>query len=88
MWGRHGKLLCLCEELESITVLDRLHEYATDSNRNNDAYVTRQARRAEILAEITNLEAKRPWFEAHARVFSVALLLCTTAYATFHFLLK
>jgi hypothetical protein len=88
MWEQHGKLLSLYEELRSIAVLDRLHEYATDSNRNNHAYVTRQARRAEILAEITNLKAKQTWFKAHARVLSVGLLLCATAYATFHFLLR
>ena len=88
MLWRQRKLVALYDELGSIALLDRLREYATDSEIDNDAYDIRQQRRAEILSEITKLKAKQPWFEAHAKGLSVALLLCATAYATFYFLVR
>lgn len=88
MW-REGKVVRLHEELELLDVFDRVHDYgADDPNRGDDeAHVSRQKRRSEILTEIANLEGKKPWFEG-LRASSVALLLCATLYATFHYLFK
>jgi hypothetical protein len=88
MW-REGKLVRLQEELEILDVFDRLRNYgADDFNRgDNDAYLSRQHRRSEILAEIAKLGVRKPWFEG-LRAGSVALLLCATLYATFHYLLR
>jgi len=88
MW-RERKRVRLHEELEILDVFDRLHDYqADDVNRgDNDAYVSRQKRRSEILAEIARLGGRKPRFEG-LRVGIVALLLCATVYATFHYLLR
>lgn len=61
MWGREGKLLRLYEELTTLDVFDRVHDYgADDPNRSdNGAYVSRQKRRSQILAEIAKLGVKK-----------------------------
>jgi hypothetical protein len=89
MWGREEKLVRLNEELEILDIFDRVHDYDPDGpNRGeNDAYVFRQKRRCEILAAIEMLGVRKPQFEV-LRAGSVALVLCATLYATFHYLLK
>lgn len=89
MLGRVGKLSRLQEELQILDLLDRLHDYsAGDPNRrDHHAYAFRQRRRSEIVAEIETRSARRPWFQG-LRLGSVALLVCATLYATFHYLLK
>jgi hypothetical protein len=88
MW-REGKLARLHEELEILDVFDRIHDYGADdpSRGDNDAYVAHQKRRSAILAEIAKLGGRKPWFKG-LRAGSVALLLCATLYATFHYLLR
>ena len=88
MW-REGKLARLHEELEMLNVFDRVHDYGADHpNRGeNDAYLSRQQRRSEILAGIAKLGVQKPRFEG-LRVGSVALVLCGTLYATLHYLFK
>ena len=78
MW-REGKLTRLHEELEILDVFDRVHDHGADvpNRSDNDAYLSRQKRRSEILAEIAKLRVRKPWFESF-RVGSVALLLCAT----------
>jgi hypothetical protein len=85
---REEKLVRLYQELDTLEVFDRVHDYrADDPNRADNAYVSRQKRRSEILAEIAKLRVRKPWFEG-LRGDKVALLLCATLYATFHYLLK
>jgi hypothetical protein len=88
MW-REGKLALLHEELELLDVFDRVHDYAADDPNpaDNDAYVCRQQRRSEISAEIAKLGGRKSSFKG-LRAGSVALLLCATLYATFHYLLE
>jgi hypothetical protein len=88
MW-REGKLARLHKELEILDVFDRIHDYGADdpSRGDNDAYVSHQKRRSEILAEIAKLGGRKPWFKGF-RAGSVGLLLCATLYATFHYLLR
>jgi len=59
MW-REGKLVRLHEELQMLDVFDRVHDCGTDQpNRpDNEAYLSRQERRSEILAEIAKLTAR------------------------------
>ena len=88
MW-REGKLARLHEELEMLDVFDRVHDCGAEHpNRpDNEAYVSRQKRRAEILAETAELDVKKAWFEGF-RAGSVTLVLSATLYATFHYLFK
>ena len=88
MW-HEGKLARLHEELELLDVFDRVHDYRADdpSRSDNEAYVSLQQRRSEISAEIARLRQRRSSFKG-LRAGSVALLLCATLYATFHYLLE
>jgi hypothetical protein len=65
MWGREEKLVRLYEELDTLYVFDRIHDYGADvRNRGDDnAYASRQERRSEILTEIAKLRVRNPWFE-------------------------
>ncbi|HYL16858.1 MAG TPA: hypothetical protein VEV41_27750 [Terriglobales bacterium] len=84
---RGRKLARLHKELETIDVLNRLHEYDPDRG-DEDVYVARQTRRSEVLAAIAKLEGKAPLFKRGGQVGGLALLLCATAYTTFHYLLR
>jgi len=77
MWGRHERLIHLYEGLAVMAVFDRLENYPTEPDRvDKDARRSRQRRRAEILAEIAMLEAKKPWFKAsYAQTITLLLLL-------------
>lgn len=88
MW-REGKLARLHEELELLNLFDRVHDYgAEDPNRpDNQAYLCRQERRTEILAEIAKLGVRKAWFQGLPGV-SIAFVLCATVYVTFHYLFK
>jgi hypothetical protein len=58
MW-RRKKLLRLNKELTSMAALDRLYDSRTDHTAGDHrAYIARQIRRWEILAEIASLGAK------------------------------
>jgi hypothetical protein len=88
MFGRQKALAHLHEELETIALFDRVHEYVTDpSPADNRAYASRQIRRSQILVEISKLSAPKPVF-SEARIGSAVLLLCGVGYASLHYLLK
>jgi len=87
MW-RQQTLARLHEELTTIALFDRVHDYATDSDpADNRAYAFRQIRRSQIMAEIRKLSPSKP-DRKPARISSAALLLCVVGYATLHYLLK
>lgn len=88
MW-REEKLARLQEELKMLDVFDRVHDCETDhrNHPDNGACVSRQKRRAEILAEVAKLEVRKPWFEGLG-AGTVALIICAILYATFHYLFK
>jgi hypothetical protein len=60
MWRRQRALAALDDELRTIQVFDRIHDYAPNGDPiDNEAYAVRQIRRAQIAAEIQKLnEAK------------------------------
>ena len=53
---RHRTLENLHEELNTIAVFDRIHEYCAEpDSAEKSAYAARQARREQIIAEISQL---------------------------------
>jgi hypothetical protein len=89
MWRRQQTLARLHEELTTIALFDRVHDFSPDPDpADNRAYAFRQIRRSQIMAEIRELSPSKPEYRNHARVGSVVLLLCAVGYATLHYLLK
>jgi hypothetical protein len=67
MWGRRKQLLHLYEELDIISVFDRLLDPGKNPDHTeNDSFKNRQARRSEILAEIAQIKSKS-WFTARGK---------------------
>ena len=57
-WRRQKTLARLHEELSTIALFDRVHDFATGPDPDdNHAHVSRQTRRSEIMAEIIKLSA-------------------------------
>jgi len=89
MLRRRRTLALLQEELRTLALFDRVHEYATNPNpADNRAHASRQIRRSQIMAEIRKLNPPKREFRNHARIGSAVLLLCAVGYATVHYLLK
>jgi len=89
MLRRQKTLARLHEELTTLALFDRVHDYATDPDpADNRAYAFRQVRRSQIMAEIRELNPSKPEYKNHARIGTAALLLCAVGYATVHYLLK
>jgi hypothetical protein len=89
MFRRQKTLSRLHEELETLALFDRVHEYVTDpSPADNRAYASRQIRRSQILAEISKVSAPKPVYSNEARIGTAVLLLCGVGYASIHYLLK
>ncbi|HKN34040.1 MAG TPA: hypothetical protein VJX16_12450 [Terriglobales bacterium] len=67
----------LQEELAAISLLDRLHDYNTEFDRefhrdDNGVHAARQKRRFEILAEISRLEGEKPGLESLLRESAIS----------------
>lgn len=62
---RHERIAVLQEELRILDVLDRLQDCSDDHPdlRADGAYLARQTKRAEILAELAKLRPGTSWFE-------------------------
>ena len=89
MLRRQKTLERLHEELGTIALFDRVHDYATDPDpADNRAYELRQIRRSEIMAEISKLSPSKLENRNQARIGSALLLLIAVGYATFRYLLK
>ena len=72
MRRRQKTLARLHEELTTIALFDRVHDYSTDPDpADSRAYASRQARRSAIMAEIRMLSATTN----HARMRTAVLLL-------------
>jgi hypothetical protein len=71
MWGRQKQLLLLNEELDIISVFDRLLDHDKNpGHTDNDSFKNRQTRRSEILAEIAQIKSKS-WFASHGALLSL-----------------
>ena len=83
MRRRQKTLARLHEELTTIALFDRVHDYATDPDpADRRAYASRQARRSAIMAEIRKLSGNK--YRNQVRMRTAVLLLCVT----FFYLLK
>jgi hypothetical protein len=79
----------LREELGTIALFDRVHDYATNPDpADNRAYEFRQIRRSQIRAKISKLSPSKLENRNHARIGSALLLLIAVGYAALHYLLK
>ena len=89
MLRRQKTLARLHEELTTLALFDRVHDYTTYPNpADNRAYACRQIRRSQIMAEIRKLSPTEPEHRNHARIGSAVLLLSAIGYATLHYLLR
>jgi hypothetical protein len=89
MWPRQKALARLYEELRTIELFDRVHDYTPDPDpADNSAYTFRQIRRSQIMAEISKLSASKQEYGNGARITSALLFLCAVGYATLHYLLR
>lgn len=74
MWQRQRALAALNDELRTIQVFDRLHDYSTNTDHlDNKAYAVRQIRREQITAEIQKLNETKP--VTHTRLSRVLELI-------------
>ena len=88
MSRRQKTLALLHEELGTLALFDRVHDYAIDPDPDdNDAYTLRQIRRSQIMAEINKLSRSKPEYW-NARIGSAVLLHSAVGYATLHYLLR
>ena len=87
MWRRHKALARLKGELNTLALFDRVHECTQDHDpSSNRAHTLRQVRRAQIIAEITQLSTSQLEHWNRTRITSVILLLCAGGYAVHYFL--
>jgi hypothetical protein len=88
MWRRQKALAALQDELRTIDVFDRVHDYSANADpADNQAYAVRRLRRAVIIAEIQKLnesKSKRNPF----RVGSAAVFTSAVANTALHYLLR
>lgn len=81
-------LSLLQEELRTIQIFDRVHDYATEPDVTSErAYAVRQLRRKQILDEIARLRASQPEPRKAARFGRTVFFVCATGYAMLYYLL-
>jgi hypothetical protein len=89
MWRRRQTLVRLHEELTTLALFDRVHDYTPNPDpADNRAYEFRQIGRSQIMAEISKVSPSKLENRNQARIGSALLLLIAVGYATFHYLLK
>jgi hypothetical protein len=89
MWWRQKALARLHDELNTLALFDRVHDYTQEHDlADNRAHELRQMRRTQIVAEINELSTSKVEFRSRARISSAVLLLGAGGYATLHYLLK
>lgn len=89
MSQRHISLEDLYEELRTIEVFDRVHEYAPVTDpANNSQYATRQFRRKEILQEIARLKTHKFGLWKPAGLSGAIAVMCAVGYALVYYSLR
>jgi len=85
--SRQKALAELYDELRNIRALDRIHDFATETDHLHErAYVIRQRRRKQILGEIARLKASRSEPVKPAMIGSAVAFVCVVGYALLYFL--
>jgi len=81
-------LSLLHEELRTIQIFDRVHDYAMEPDTISErAFAVRQLRRKQILDEIARLRASQPEPRKTVRIGRAVFFLCATGYAMLYYLL-
>ena len=89
MWWRRKALVRLQDELNTLALFDRVHDYTQDHDLAEiRAHALRQIRRTQIMAEIEELRTSKLEYSNRARISSAILLLGAGGYATLHYLLR
>jgi hypothetical protein len=89
MWRRQKALARLHDELDTLALFDRVHDYTQNHDlADSGAYALRQSRRGQIMAEIKELSTSEQGYGNWARISSAILLLCAGGYVTLHYLLR
>ena len=88
MSPQQKNLTLLQEELRTIQIFDRVHDYATEPDAISErAYAVRQLRRKQILDEISRLRASEPEPRKAVRFGRTVFFVCATGYAMLYYLL-
>lgn len=86
---RQVALADLYEELRTIEVFDRVHEYAPLADPANERlYAIRQVRRNEILQEISTRRPSKFEFWKPAGLSWAIAIICAVGYAMVYYSLK
>ena len=87
MWQNKKRLARLQEELGTIELFDRIHDYEPcPTHSDRFAYAVRQVRRSQIIAEIQKLRENNQKIRHHAGKSSVALLTTVVGYIIYYLL--
>lgn len=80
----------LYEELTTLDVFDRIHDYSADADPANERlYTTRQVRRQQIIDEIARLTTAHkpePW--KPPGLIGMIAVMCSVGYAMVYYSLK
>lgn len=89
MWRRRKALVRLQDELNTLALFDRVHDYTQEHDlAESRAHASRQIRRIQIMVEMEELRTSKLEHRNRARISSVILLLGAGGYATLHYLLR
>ena len=89
MWWRRKALLRLQDELDTLALFDRVHDYTQEHDlAESRAHALRQIRRTQIMAKMEELRSSKLEYRNRARISSAILLLGAGGYATLHYLLR
>ena len=89
MFQPRKALANLYEELRTLEVFDRIHEYASDADPANDPlYAIRQVRRREIAEKIARLRAHEPAFSKPAGLSGAIAFVCAVGCAVLYYSLR
>jgi hypothetical protein len=89
MFQSRSTLAKLCEELRTIEVFDRIHEYASGADPANDHLCgIRQVRRREIAEKIARLRAHKPASWKPAGVSGAIAFACAVGCAVLYYSLR
>lgn len=90
MWHRRSKLLRLREELQILSVFERLENYPLRPTEGEDGKRSwRERRHSELLEQIAALEGNESSFNRrYTKNVAAVLLIAATAYGALHQLFR
>ena len=89
MSQRQSAMANLYEELRTIEVFDRVHDYVLPADPANEAlYANRQVRRKQIMEEIANFKPDKRKFWRPAELGGAIAIICAVGYVMIYYSLK